>query len=117
MTTPAQYDSMLNECYNKFYSRVFHMEISPKKLVSLAVIAMEVVEPTAVDGSVQKSIVMKMVQRFINASPINEQSKKYYLKLVENGMLSACVEVIIAASKGKIGVNSPVVVKKSGCFA
>ena len=116
MTTPAAYETLLNECYNKFYSKVFHMEICPKKLVTLAVVAMEVVEPTAVDGATQKSMVIKMVQRFINSSPINDGSKKYYLKLVENGMLSACIEVVIAATKGKVGVNSPVVVKKAGCL-
>lgn len=116
MTTPTAYDSLLNECYNKFYSNVFHMEITPKKLITLAVAGMEIVEPTAVDGLVQKSLVIKMIQRFINSSPINENSKKYYLKLVENGMLSACIEVIIAATKGKVHVNSPIIVKKSGCL-
>ena len=116
MTTPSTYDSLFNECYNKFYSNVFHIEISPKKLVTLAVIGMEIVEPTNVSGAIQKSLVIKMIQKYINASPINENSKKYYLKLVENGMLNACIEVIIAATKGKIHVNSPIVVKKSGCL-
>lgn len=116
MSTPAAYESLFNDCYNKFYARVFPIEISPKKLISFAVIAMEVVEPTPVDGSVQKSMVIKMIQKFISSSPINEQSKKYYLKLVENGMLSACIEVVIGATKGKVQVNSPIVVKKSGCF-
>lgn len=116
MSTPHAYESLFNDCYNKFYSQVFHMEICPKKLISLAVIGMEVVESTPVDGHVQKSLVIKMIQRFINSAPINENSKKYYLKLVENGMLSSCIEVIIAATKGKVHVNSPIIVKKSGCM-
>ena len=116
MTTPAVYENIFNECYSKFYNRVFMFEICPKKLVSMTVIAMEVVESTPVDGSTHKSMVLKMLQRFINSSPINEQSKKYYLKLIENGMISAIIEVVIAGTKNKVGVNSPVVVKKSGCF-
>jgi hypothetical protein len=116
MSSPVAYEAIFNESYDKFYSRAFHIMICPKKLITLAVIAMEVVEPTNLDGSVQKSLVLKMVQKFINTSTISEQSKKYYLKLVENGMLSACIEVVIAASKGKVAVNNLVVVKKPGCL-
>lgn len=116
MTTPAAYEAIFTECYNKFYNNVFSIEISPKKLVTLAVVAMEVVEPTSLTGSKQKSLVLKMLQRFINNSQISEAAKKYYLKLVENGMVSAVIEVIIASTKNKVGVNSPIVVKKSGCM-
>lgn len=122
MTSPVAYETILNDCYDKFYSRAYHIVICPKKLITLAVIAMEIVEPTNLDGSVQKSLVLKIVQKYINMSTINEQSKKYYLKLIENGMLSACIEVVIAATKGKVAVNSSVavnnlvVVKKSGCL-
>lgn len=117
MTTPTAYENIFIECYNKFYNRVFSFEICPKKLVSMTVIAMEVVEPTPLEGAEQKSMVLKMLQRFVNSSPISDASKKYYLKQIENGMISAVIEVVIAGTKNKVGVNSPIVVKKSGCFA
>ena len=116
MTTPTAYDAIFNECYQKFYTNAFHIEISPKKLVNLAILGMEAAESTPLDGSRQKSLVIKMLQRFINSSQIGDGAKKYYLKLVENGMISAVIEVVIAATKNKVGVNSPIVVKKSGCF-
>ena len=116
MTTPAAYDALFNECYQKFYTQVFAVDICPKKLVFLAVKGMEVVEPTPLEGSMQKSMVIKMLQKFIGSSPITDAAKKYYLKLIENGMVGAVIEAVIAASKNKVGVNSPIVVKKSGCF-
>lgn len=116
MSTAATYEVLFNKCYNEFFNRVFAFEICPKKLVSMAVIAMEIVEPTPIDGASQKSMVIKMLQRFVNMASINEQSKKYYLKQIENGMISAIIEVVIAATKNKVGVNSPVVVKKTGCL-
>jgi hypothetical protein len=116
MTTPAAYDALLSECYNKFYAKVFMIDLCPKKLITLTVAAMETVEPTGVDGSTQKSMVIKMLQRFINNSQMNEKAKNYYLKLVENGLVGAVIEVIIASTKNKVGVNSPIVVKKSGCM-
>ena len=116
MTTPSAYDALLNECYQKFYAQVFHVDICPKKLVLLTVRAMEVVEATPLDGSLQKSMVMKMLQKFISNAPLIDAAKKYYLKLIENGMIGAIIEAVIAASKNKVGVNNPIVVKKSGCF-
>lgn len=116
MTTPSAYDALLNECYQKFYAQVFHVEICPKKLVMLAIRAMEVVESTPLEGSMQKSMAIKMLQKFVSNAPIVDSAKKYYLKLIENGMIGAVMEVVIAATKNKIGVNSPVIVKKSGCF-
>ncbi len=116
MTTPAAYDAVLTDCYQKFYAQVFAVDICPKKLVLLAVRAMEVVESTPLEGSIQKSMVIKMLQKFVSNAPIVDSAKKYYLKLIENGMIGAVIEAVIAASKNKVGVNSPVVVKKSGCF-
>ncbi len=116
MTTPTAYNSLLSECYQKFYAQVFAVDICPKKLVLLAVRAMEIVESTPLDGAMQKSLVIKMLQKFVSDAPILDSAKKYYLKLVENGMIGAVIEAVIAASKNKVGVNNPIVVKKSGCF-
>jgi len=116
MATPSSFETTLNECYNKFYNKVFHIDICPKKMIMLTINAMECVEDLPYDGCIQKSMVIKMLQRFINKSEMNDQSKKYYLKLIENGMIGAVIEAVIASTKNKVGVNSPIVVKKSGCF-
>ena len=116
MSTPAAFEKLFNECYTKFYAKVFMTEMCPKKLISLTVTAMEIAEFANVPGPSQKSLVIRMLQKFINDSSINEQSKKYYLKLTENGLISAVIEVVIAGTKHKMDVNNPVVVKtRAGC--
>lgn len=117
MSSAVAFEALFNECYSKFYNNAFSIEISPKNLVTLTVIAMEVVELAITNnGDRQKSLVIKILQKYITNSQLSDVAEKYYLELIENGMISAIIEVIIASTKNRIGVNSRIIVKKSGCM-
>ena len=96
--------------------RIGSMEINADTICDVLKFAMEIVEATQLKGSAQKTLVLKLVRQVVVEAPISDEKEKLLLDLIDKGILSATVELIVQASKGEFDINKAIAVG-TGCIA
>lgn len=85
--------------------REAQIKISPKSIISVVKIAMEVVEQEALKGLQKREVVNEMVLRIIEISPMSEDQKELCRMLVDNDIIGTTVDLVVHATEGVLDVN------------
>ena len=105
-------EHVFSGCMLILNKRLQHIEICFENMMAIVRLVMEVVETTKKKGEEQKKLAVKLVKKIIVDSPISDSKEKLLLDICDTGLLSATIDLVVAASKGELSIN---VVKKS-CF-
>lgn len=92
------------------------LQLSPKTVMSVLKIAIEAVEGSPVKGSEQKDLAIKVVLEIATNAGLPEDQLTIIRALVDGGFVSDTIDLVIAASQGKLNINQVQEVAK-GCFS
>ena len=95
----------------KLNTRIEGMGITPQTLVLISKYAMEIVEATSLKGSEQKEMVIRLLKKIVDDSPLEEEEKKLCSDLIEKGTISQMIDLVVDASKGRLQINQEQVIE------
>lgn len=111
------YDShVFNGCLKLLNNKLKDTEICFENMMTIVKHAMEIVEITKKKGEEQKKLAISLTKKIIVDSPISDAKEKLLLDMINMGLLSSTMDLIVAASRGELDIN---VIKKtcmSSCF-
>jgi len=81
-------------------------EINVANIMSIVQITMEAVELTKVKGEKQKDLAVKLIKKIIEDAPISDDKEKFLLDMLKEGVIGSTIDLVVAASKGELDINS-----------
>ena len=100
---------------HKLKEKIGDTEINAQTIIKILQFSMEVVEATRVKGPAQRDLAIKLVRQIIIDSPISDEKEKLLLDMIDQGILTNTIELVVAASKGKLDINTVVAVATGCC--
>jgi len=91
------------------------VQLSPRTVMEVLKMAMEAVEGSPVKGAEQKDLAIKVVLEIASNVGLPEDQLTIIHTLVDGGFVSDTIDLVIAASQGKLNINQAQEVAK-GCF-
>ena len=91
------------------------IQLSPRTVMEVLKMAMEAVEGSPVKGAEQKDLAIKVVLEIASNAGLPEDQFTIIRALVDGGFVSDTIDLVIAASQGKLNINQVQEVAK-GCF-
>ena len=91
------------------------IQLSPRTVMEVLKIAMEAVEGSPVKGAEQKDLAIKVVLEIATNAGLPDDQLTVIRALVDGGFVSDTIDLVVAASQGKLNVNQVQEVAK-GCF-
>lgn len=92
------------------------LEVNADNIMQVLRFAMEVVEVTELKGTAQRDLALKLVRQVIVDAPVSDEKEKLLLGLVDSGVLTGTIDLIVDASKGELDVNA-LVTTGAGCLS
>jgi len=100
---------------HKLKEKIGDTEINAQTIIKILQFSMEVVEATRVKGPAQRDLAIKLVRQIVIDSPISDEKEKLLLDMIDQGILTNTIELVVAASKGKLDINTVVAVATGCC--
>lgn len=100
-----------------FRKKVSTLSVSPDTIILILQYAMECVEITTLRGEEKRISVVKLVRDLCVDVVIDEQQQKVLLDMIDNGIVSHVIDVVVAASRGKLHLNALTNTGKVACGA
>ena len=91
--------------------RTSNFAISPDTILDVLKLGMEVVELSSMRGTEKRDAVISMVRNAVVDAPMSDEVERILLEMIDDGILSHMIDVIVAASRGELHLNG---IKKSG---
>lgn len=66
---------------------------------------MEAVEVTTLKGNEKKKAVMDIVRKAVVDAPMEDHIEKILLEMIDDGIVSHTIDIIVSASRGNINLN------------
>jgi hypothetical protein len=104
-----------DELFEKLEKRISPLKLSPATLVSIIQSCIELVELSNKKGPEKKVLVIVMVETLIDDSDLPNEDYNFMKELVKNGTLSDTIDLVISASRGKLGLNDIDEVVETAC--
>ena len=104
MLIAAAVDTSLKKLNSALASK--GIEINSKTITTVIKISMEIVEATNLNGEEQKKLVEKLVKKVVKDAPIADEKEKLLLDMIDEGVVADVVDLVVAATKGEIDVNT-----------
>ena len=104
MLIAAAFDTSLKKLNSALASK--GIEINSKTITTVIKISMEIVEATNLKGEEQKKLVEKLVKKVVKDAPIADEKEKLLLDMIDEGVVGDVVDLVVAATKGEIDVNT-----------
>ena len=92
-------------------------EVNAENLITILRFAMEIVETTEAKGEEQKKLGIKLVRQMIVDAPIKDEKETLLLNIIDNGILSNTIDLVVDASKGNVNINKVVEVASTCCLS
>lgn len=92
-------------------------EVNAENLITILRFAMEIVETTEAKGEEQKKLAIKLVRQMIVDAPIKDEKETLLLNIIDNGILSSTIDLVVDASKGNVNINKVVEVASTCCLS
>ena len=105
-TTPK--DEVFEELYSQLISKIGDLQVNSRSTMLAMRYGMELVEATKLKGEEQKQMVLKMVRKLIIDAPISDEKEKLCLDLIDDGIMSQTIDLIIDATRGNLSINSAI---------
>lgn len=107
--------SVFDNAYTAFKDAIKDIEVGPRTLALLMKYGMEVVEMTEVKGPAQRALVVRLVRQAVVDAPFADEKEALCLSLIDNGVLDTAIDVVVDASRGKVGINQAIEVAGVCC--
>ena len=78
---------------------------------------MELVEATKLKGKDQKALVVKIVRKIVNDSPIDETKKGVIIAMLDEGIVGDVIDLVVSATRGELDINTVEKVATGCCLA
>lgn len=88
-----------------FEFNIASLTITPDTIVTVLQYAMEAVEVTTLTGEEKKKAVIDIVRKAIVDAPIDEHVEKIILEMIDDGIVSHTIDIIVSASRGNLNLN------------
>ena len=79
--------------------------ISKSTIIGVMRIAMEVIEGEPVKGSMQKELAISVIGDIVDNSSMDDDEKQTCRMMIDGGLLSDTIDMIIDATRGKLNIN------------
>jgi len=89
-----------------FEFKIASLTITPDTMITVLQYAMEAVEVTTLTGNEKKTAVMDIVKKAVVDAPMDSDIKTILLEMIEDGIVSHTIDIIISASRGNLNLNS-----------
>lgn len=96
--------------------RIGDMEINTTTIINVLRFSMEVVEATTLKGKAQSELAQKLVREIVVEAPISDDKEKLLLDMIDQGVLSNTIELIVQASNGELDLNTIMEVGTGCCL-
>ena len=96
-----------------FKSKIADVVLEPSNIIFVLEKAMEAVELTTMKNNEKKHAATKLVSDLVAAAPIDENTRQALKEMIELGVISNAIDIIVAASKGNLALNSVVSVTQA----
>lgn len=101
-------DEVFDGLVSKLDLKIGSLEITPQSVMSVVRFAMEVVESTQLKGNEQKDMVLRLLRHVITVAPISDEKEALCLQIIDDGVVSNTIDIIVAATQGQLEVNTVV---------
>jgi hypothetical protein len=98
------FDTSLKKLNEKLESR--NIEITPGSITIVIKICMEIAEATRLKGKEQKVLVERLVKKVVKDAPISDEKEKLLLDMIEEGVVSDVIDLVVSATKGELDINA-----------
>lgn len=88
-----------------FRSKVASLTVSTDSIITVLQYAMEAVEATTLSGAEKKDAVMRLVRDVVTDAPIDPQTQSILLEMIQDGIISHTIDIVVSASRGKLNLN------------
>jgi hypothetical protein len=109
--------NMFENCMNALKEKIAGIEVNAETIISVLKFAMEIVETTTLKGKAQNEMVNKLVKQVVKEAPIADDKEKLLLDMIDNGILTQTIDLVVDASKGEVNVNSAAKVAVGCCWS
>ena len=108
----------MNSFYDEFVIKVCNLELSTATLVVFVKHAMEIIELSTLKGHGQKKMVLSMIRKVVaDDGSVGTDLKGQLLAMVDNGTVGSTIDLIVAATRGELSINSiEKIATGCGCF-
>ena len=113
---PANEEIDFPKISQEFDNKVNSIRISPDTLILVLQYAIETVEMTQLTGIDKKNAATYLVRRVVIHTEMEESTKKLLLELIDGGIMGYTIDIIVAASKGKVHINGVINASKILCI-
>ena len=109
-------DKLFDESLTELKKRLADKEVNAVTLLAILRVAMEMVEATRLKGDEQKELTNRLVRQVVVDAPIADENEKLLLDMIDKKVLENTIDLVVAASKGELDVNSVQEVAKTCCL-
>lgn len=88
-----------------FEIKIASLTITPDTIITVLQYAMEAVEVTALKGNEKKKAVMDIIRKAVEDAPMEDHIEKILLEMIDDGIVSHTIDIIVSASRGNINLN------------
>ena len=99
-------DRLAETAYRLVSARLGDIVIGPTTLLTVLRHTMEVVEGSIASGNEQKELAIVLIKRLICDAGMAGPDFALCVSLVDDGIIGNTIDLVVDASKGKIGVNA-----------
>lgn len=99
------YDDIYNQLKEKSKDLFKNNEFSQKTIIQLTKYGMEIIEVSPIKGVLQKDILLEIMKRLILENNIEKKEKRTILKIINNGLISESIDLVIQATRGELSIN------------
>ena len=98
-----------------FAFRIASLTITPDTIVTVLQYAMEAVEVTTFTGDEKKKAVIDIVRKAVVDAPMDDHVENILLEMIDDGIVSHTIDIIVSASRGKLHLNGVTNASKVVC--
>ena len=92
------------------------LELSTDTIINVLRLTMESVELSPLKGKIQKEVAIKVIVELANESGLTPENIEIIKSLVQGELISATIDLVVDAAKGKVNVNEVAKVA-GGCLS
>lgn len=99
---------ILDDLLQKLNRRIEHLEVSINDIIPILQYILEIVEETTLKGPQKKGLAISLLKQIINNSDLKKEDKEDCYIIINNGIISDTIDLVISASKKNIKINKKI---------
>lgn len=104
----VKHHPLFAEALKYLKERLGDMELTPASMTKALRVAMEIIEELPVKGIAQKELAIDLLRQLVKDSTLDEGQKKLCFDVIDSGLLSNTIDLVVSATKGELNVNRAV---------